>query len=85
MPSGRKSSRPEPGLVFFLDRGLGRYLVAGMLREAGYEVVTMADAYPDGADQGIGDHPARLAIKLPPRLRKLRRRCWQSYRGDLAG
>ena len=57
MPSGRKKSLPDedPVVVFFLDRGLGRHLLADMLREAGHVVYPMADVYPDGLDQEVGD------------------------------
>lgn len=55
MPSGR-SKRPEPpSPVFFLDRGLGRYLVADTLQERGFDVLPMADVYPDGEDERIPD------------------------------
>lgn len=53
MPSGRRRTPPEP--IFFLDRGLGRYDVANAIRARGFRVVPMFEAYPDGADQRIGD------------------------------
>jgi PIN like domain len=56
MPSGRRRSRPEaPPPAFFLDRGLGRNLVAGMLRKAGFEAFPMVEVYTDGADQTTDD------------------------------
>ena len=56
MPSGRRRQRPEsPPPVFFFDRGIGRALVPAVFAEAGYEVRIMADVYPDGADQLVGD------------------------------
>ena len=57
MPSGRTRPQPEPDLplVFFLDRGLGRHLVAGALRAAGQTMLTMAEVYPGGDDERIPD------------------------------
>ena len=56
MPSGRAKRQPDPErVVFFLDRGLGRHIIADALREAGHHVLTMADVYPDGADMSIED------------------------------
>jgi hypothetical protein len=56
MPSGRRRRRPEPTPpVFFLDRGLGRYLVADAIRECGYEVWPMAEVYPNGLDERVPD------------------------------
>jgi len=56
MPSGRRNKRPDPPPpVFFLDRGLGRFLVADAIRERGYGVLPMADVYPDGEDQRLPD------------------------------
>lgn len=56
MPSGRRRQRPEPPPpVFFFDRGIGRALAPAVFAEAGYEVRIMADVYPDGADQLVGD------------------------------
>jgi hypothetical protein len=46
MPSRRRGSPPDtPLTVFFLDRGLGRGLVADMLRSEGHEVKPMADSF----------------------------------------
>ena len=45
------ASPPE----FFVDRSLGRHIVADALRALGFVVHAMADVYPDGADQGIAD------------------------------
>lgn len=57
MPSGRRRTRPERDepVVFFLDRGVGRHVVARALRDAGQSVVTMFDEYPDGSDQRVAD------------------------------
>lgn len=56
MPSGQRRQRPDaPPPVFFLDRGLGRHLIAEAIRARGYEALPMADVYPDGADQRISD------------------------------
>ena len=54
MPSGRRRPQPDPP-VFFLDRGLGRRRVADAIRARGYQALPMADVYPNGADQRIGD------------------------------
>jgi PIN like domain len=42
-------------LVFFVDRSLGRYEVPQVFAAAGFDVVLMAELYPDGADQEIAD------------------------------
>jgi hypothetical protein len=56
MPSGRAKRQLEPtSIEFFLDRGLGRYDVAEMLRSHGHVAHVMADVYPNGADQTIDD------------------------------
>lgn len=56
MPSKRRrSQRDDEKLTFFVDRGLGRRLVPAVFREAGYDVVVMADLYPGGADQAVSD------------------------------
>ena len=56
MPSGRRSKRPEPpDPVFFLDRGLGRFLVADAIRQRGYQVLPMVDVYTDGEDERVPD------------------------------
>lgn len=56
MPSGRAKRQLEPtSFEFFLDRGLGRYDVAEMLRFHGHVAHVMADVYPDGADQSMDD------------------------------
>ena len=48
--------RPAPPPPeFFIDRSLGRHIVAEALRSHGYTVHTMADVYPDGADEHITD------------------------------
>lgn len=57
MPSGRRRQRPEvPAPVFFLDRGLGRYVVADAIRYRGLSVLTMAEVYPHGADEDVTDN-----------------------------
>lgn len=56
MPSGRRRQQPESDQPeFFLDRGLGRVIVADMLRSHGQTVHVMADVYPDGKDQSVDD------------------------------
>jgi hypothetical protein len=57
MPSGRRRTQPERDepVVFFLDRGVGRHVVAQALLDAGQSVITMFDEYPDGADQRVAD------------------------------
>ncbi len=56
MPSGRYSRRPEPaGPTFFLDRALGRYVVAEAIQQRGYEVLAMADVYPNNEDEQVAD------------------------------
>ncbi len=56
MPSGRAKRQPESSsLEFFLDRGLGRFDVAEMLRSHGHGAHVMADVYPNGADQTMDD------------------------------
>lgn len=56
MPSGRAKRQLDPtSFEFFLDRGLGRYDVAEMLRSRGHVAHAMADVYPGGADQMMDD------------------------------
>jgi hypothetical protein len=55
MPSGRRRSRPDTDITFFVDRGLGKRLVPDVFRLAGFDVVLMADLYRDGADQAVHD------------------------------
>lgn len=56
MTSGsRRKQREGPAVCFFVERSLGRVHVTRVFREAGFEVVLMAERYPDGADQLIGD------------------------------
>jgi len=56
VPSGRRRQQPDqPPRVFFLDRGLGRHLIADAIRARGHEALPMADVYPGGADQRIAD------------------------------
>lgn len=47
---------PPAGLPrIFLDRSLGRHKVPSLLREAGLEVVTLAEVYGIPADEAVGD------------------------------
>lgn len=47
---------PHSGLArFFLDRNLGRYAVPNGLREAGIDVVALAELYGVPADERISD------------------------------
>lgn len=52
MPSSRK--RPDSPPTFFIDRGLGRRHVADAIRGVGFDVVVMADIFPDDG-QTVGD------------------------------
>ena len=56
MPSGRRRQQPDqPPPVFFLDRGLGRHLIAEAIRARGHQALPMAEVYPGGTDQRIAD------------------------------
>lgn len=55
MPSGRRRQQSDTTPVFFLDRGLGRHLIAEAVRARGYEALPMADVYPLGSDQRVTD------------------------------
>ena len=46
---------PAPPPEFFLDRSLGRHIVADAIRALGYVVHAMADVYPDSQDEGVPD------------------------------
>ena len=46
---------PAPPPEFFVDRSLGRRIVADAIRALGYVVHVMADVYPDREDQGVPD------------------------------
>lgn len=46
---------PAPPPEFFVDRSLGRHIVADAIRALGYVVHAMADVYPDGEDQRVAD------------------------------
>jgi hypothetical protein len=48
---------PAPPPEFFVDRSLGRHIVADAIRARGYVVHAMADVYPDGEDQRVADYP----------------------------
>jgi hypothetical protein len=47
-------SRPDPPPEFFVDRSLGKSIVAG-LREAGLAVLSMADVYGEAKGQQLRD------------------------------
>jgi hypothetical protein len=48
--------RPEvPPPTFFVDRGLGKVHVPQVFRDANLDIVLMAEMYPDGEDQRVGD------------------------------
>ena len=56
MRSGPTQEQPNPErLVFFLDRGLGRHVVANAIRAKGYTALPMADVYTDGRDLRLPD------------------------------
>ncbi|MCY4257040.1 MAG: hypothetical protein OXE04_01935 [bacterium] len=56
MPSGRRKKQPnKPPPVFFLDRSLGRHLIAKAILAKGYKVLTMTEVYPNGTDQRVAD------------------------------
>ena len=56
MRSGRQHEQPDlERPVFFLDRGLGRYMVANAIRAMGYEALPMVDVYTDGRDLRLPD------------------------------
>ena len=46
---------PQPPPEFFVDRSLGRVVVAEAIRAEGYVVHTMAEVYPDGRDEHVRD------------------------------
>lgn len=76
MPSGRAKRQPDPRpILFFLDRGLGRHIIAEALRSAGHDVLTMAEVYPDGTDMSIED---------PTWIRRAGREGWVALTKDLA-
>lgn len=53
--ASRRRQRDAESPSFFVDRGLGKVHVANVFREAGFEVVLMADLYPLGTDQLVSD------------------------------
>ena len=56
MRSGRQQEQPDPEQpVFFLDRGLGRHIVANAIRARGFEAFPMADVYAGGQDLRLPD------------------------------
>jgi hypothetical protein len=74
MRSGRQQGQPDSGrLVFFLDRGLGRHVVADAIRAWGYEALPMADVYTGGQD-----------LRLPDAewMRRADRECWVAISKD---
>ncbi|MGE3445898.1 MAG: hypothetical protein AB7L13_24945 [Acidimicrobiia bacterium] len=54
MPSGGRRKRPDEPPVFFVDRSLGRHIVPEVFRSAGFEVVLMAEVWPE-TEQTVGD------------------------------
>jgi hypothetical protein len=46
---------PAPPPEFFIDRSLGRYIVAEAIRALGYVVHSMADVYPKDEDLHVRD------------------------------
>jgi hypothetical protein len=46
---------PEPPPKFFLDRSLGRVAVPALLREAGWDLVTLAELYGVPEDERVAD------------------------------
>jgi hypothetical protein len=46
---------PQPPPEFFVDRSLGRVVVAEAIRAFGYTVHTMVEVYPDGRDMEVRD------------------------------
>ncbi len=75
MPRSRQRP-PEPQPEFFVDRSLGRLVVPGALRSLGFVVYTMADVYPNGADESVederwirdADHAGWVALTKDERL-----------------
>lgn len=54
--SRRRRSQPEPAPArFLLDRSLGHHIVAGALRAAGLDVITLADHYGEQHAQQVPD------------------------------
>jgi hypothetical protein len=47
-------ARPSPP-EFFVDRSLGRYVVAEVVRALGFTVHVMAEVYPDDEDERVPD------------------------------
>ena len=48
MPSGQRQEQPDPTTpIFFLDRSVGKYTVAGALRQIGVKAIHMGEVYPD--------------------------------------
>ena len=76
MPSGHRHGPPDPGQpVFFLDRGLGRHIVANAIRARGFEAFPMADVYPGGQD---------LCLPDPEWIRRADREGWVVISKDKA-
>jgi hypothetical protein len=46
---------PQPPPEFFIDRSLGRVVVADAIRAIGHVVHTMAEVYPSGRDEKVKD------------------------------
>jgi PIN like domain len=51
----RRSRRAEPQPEFFLDRSLGRHVVADALRAVGLSVQTMAERYPETEERVVDE------------------------------
>jgi len=47
--------RHQPPPEFFVDRSLGRVVVARAIRALGHSVHTMAEVYPGGRDENVRD------------------------------
>ncbi|MFI9553033.1 PIN-like domain-containing protein [Nonomuraea endophytica] len=48
-------SPPEQPRRFFVDRSLGRVAVPGLLRAAGWDLITLAEHYGVPADEAVSD------------------------------
>lgn len=46
---------PEAQPRFFLDRSLGRVAVPGLLRDGGWDLITLAEHYGVPEDEGVAD------------------------------
>ncbi|WP_214109626.1 hypothetical protein [Acrocarpospora catenulata] len=48
-------SPPEPPRKFFIDRSLGRVAIPKMLRDAGWDLITLAEHYGVPHDETVED------------------------------